>query len=120
MTILFMVLREELAWPLCRYKGEDIKQEQFNFNSYKVVAKQLPNAVVLGNVGTEEGLDAITANGAKHALNHRQDGYLDHVLELTEGQGVDIILEMLANVNLGLGSQLLCNLPISKKIAKLS
>jgi NADPH2:quinone reductase len=34
-------------------------------------------------------------------LDHRAANYLDEVLALTGGQGVDVILEMLANVNLG-------------------
>jgi NADPH2:quinone reductase len=33
-------------------------------------------------------------------LNHREEGYLDRIQELTCGKGVDVILEMLANVNL--------------------
>jgi NADPH2:quinone reductase len=34
-------------------------------------------------------------------LDHTASGYLEQVLRLTDGRGVDIILEMLANVNLG-------------------
>jgi len=33
-------------------------------------------------------------------LDHTAPGYLDELLKLTGGQGVDVILEMLANVNL--------------------
>ena len=33
-------------------------------------------------------------------LNHSTDGYLDELMNLTQGQGVNIILEMLANKNL--------------------
>src|SRR5439155_18399503 len=39
--------------------------------------------------------------GAHHALDHTAPGYLEEVLALTKGRGVDLILEMLANVNLG-------------------
>jgi NADPH2:quinone reductase len=81
-------------------------------------AKQLSNAVIFGTAGTDEGLKAITANGANHAFNHRQDGYLDQVLELTEGQGIDIILEMLANVNLGLRTLAFRSLTSSAKDCK--
>ncbi len=35
------------------------------------------------------------------ALNHRTDKYLDAVPALTGGHGVDLVVEMLANVNLG-------------------
>jgi NADPH2:quinone reductase len=40
------------------------------------------------------------SKGAHHVLNHRTEGYLNKVSELTCGKGVDVILEMLANVNL--------------------
>jgi NADPH2:quinone reductase len=40
-------------------------------------------------------------HGAHHVLNHRAPGYLDEVMKLTGGRGVELILEMLANVNLG-------------------
>ena len=33
-------------------------------------------------------------------LNHSSDGYLDELMKLTEGRGVDVIVEMLANKNL--------------------
>jgi NADPH2:quinone reductase len=39
--------------------------------------------------------------GAHHALDHRDPAHLDHLQELTCGRGIAIILEMLANVNLG-------------------
>ncbi len=34
-------------------------------------------------------------------VNHREEDYLARVLAATEGRGVDIIVEMLANINLG-------------------
>ena len=55
---------------------------------------------VIGTAGTDGGLALVTAQGAHHALNHRADGYLDEVTALTGGRGPDLILEMLANVNL--------------------
>ena len=55
---------------------------------------------VIGTAGTEEGKALVLAQGAHHVLNHRSDGYLDKLLELTCGKGVDVVLEMLANVNL--------------------
>ena len=39
--------------------------------------------------------------GAHHVVDHRNPSYLDEILKLTDGRGVDIILEMLSNVNLG-------------------
>ena len=55
---------------------------------------------VIGTAGSDAGLDLVMAQGAHHALNHHQAGYLDKLPELTCGQGVDVVLEMLANVNL--------------------
>jgi NADPH2:quinone reductase len=55
---------------------------------------------VIGTAGTAEGLDLVRRQGAHHALNHREADYLQQVLPLTDGRGVDVVLEMLANVNL--------------------
>ena len=55
---------------------------------------------VIATAGTEKGLALVRAQGAHHALNHRDAGYLQQVSLLMAGRGVDIVLEMLANVNL--------------------
>ena len=55
---------------------------------------------VIGTAGTDEGLDLVRRQGAQHALNHRSAGYLDEVMTITDRHGVDLVLEMLANVNL--------------------
>lgn len=55
---------------------------------------------VIGTAGSEAGLELILANGAHHALNHHQAGYLDKVPEMTGGRGVDVVLEMRADLNL--------------------
>jgi NADPH2:quinone reductase len=55
---------------------------------------------VIGSAGSEQGRALVQAQGAHHVLDHRQPGYLDQLTELTCGKGVDLILEMLANVNL--------------------
>jgi NADPH2:quinone reductase len=57
--------------------------------------------VVIGTAGTDKGLELVKREGAQHALNHRAAGYQKEVSQLTGGSGVDVILEMLANVNLG-------------------
>jgi NADPH:quinone reductase len=56
---------------------------------------------VIGTAGTERGRQLVLEQGAHHVLDHTVSGYLEQVLSLTQGRGVDIILEMLANVNLG-------------------
>ena len=55
---------------------------------------------VIGSAGTPEGLTLVREQGAHEAVNHREANYMDRVRELTGGKGVDLILEMLANVNL--------------------
>lgn len=69
-----------------------------------IAAVQLGRAAglqVIGTAGTEKGRQLVLEQGAHHALDHTASGYLDQVMTLTAGRGVDIILEMLANVNLG-------------------
>ncbi|MBM4123647.1 MAG: NADPH:quinone reductase [Nitrospira sp.] len=56
---------------------------------------------VIGTAGTERRQALVKEQGAHHVLDHRTPGYLDQSMALTEGRGVDVILEMLANVNLG-------------------
>ena len=55
---------------------------------------------VIGTAGTEAGLKLLKAQGVVAALNHNQDNYLDPITDLTGGAGVDVVLEMLANLNL--------------------
>jgi NADPH2:quinone reductase len=66
-------------------------------------AVQMARAVgltVIGTGGTDRGRALVAEQGAHHVLDHRAPGYLDQVMAITEGRGVDIVLEMLANVNL--------------------
>ena len=56
---------------------------------------------VLGTAGTARGLDLVKAEGAHLAFDHGKAGYRDDILKATGGKGVGVILEMLANVNLG-------------------
>jgi len=55
---------------------------------------------VIGTAGTAQGLALVRAQGAHHALNHREADYLSQVAPLSEERGVDVVIEMLANVNL--------------------
>ena len=68
-----------------------------------VAAVQIARAAglkVIGTGGTEEGRRLVAEQGAHHVLDHRAPDYLEQLMGVTEGRGVDIILEMLANVNL--------------------
>ena len=55
---------------------------------------------VIGTGGTEKGRSNVSQQGAHHVLDHRATDYTDQILALTGGTGVNLILEMLANVNL--------------------
>src|SRR5262245_31026078 len=55
---------------------------------------------VIGTAGTEHGRELVSAEGAHHVLDHTKPDYLAEVLALTDGRGVDLVMEMLANVNL--------------------
>jgi NADPH2:quinone reductase len=56
---------------------------------------------VFGTAGTDKGLELVRREGAHEAFNHAKAGYQDQIMKATGGRGVDVILEMLANVNLG-------------------
>lgn len=56
---------------------------------------------VIGTGGSQKGRALAFAQGADHVLDHTTEGYLDEAMRLTDGRGFDVILEMLANVNLG-------------------
>ncbi|MBD2103637.1 NADPH:quinone reductase [Leptolyngbya sp. FACHB-261] len=68
-----------------------------------IAAVQLARAAgltVIGTGGSEQGRRLVTEQGAQQVLDHHDPTYLEQVLALTEQRGVDVILEMLANVNL--------------------
>ncbi len=55
---------------------------------------------IIGTAGSDEGKRLVKEQGADFVFDHAAPGYLDEILAATNGGGVDIILEMLANVNL--------------------
>ncbi|HKS28298.1 MAG TPA: NADPH:quinone reductase [Pyrinomonadaceae bacterium] len=68
-----------------------------------LAAVQLARAAgmrVIGTGGTEEGRLLALREGAHAVLDHRGESYLEQLSELTGGQGPDVVLEMLANMNL--------------------
>ncbi|XP_063795137.1 quinone oxidoreductase-like isoform X2 [Pseudophryne corroboree] len=68
-----------------------------------IAACQLARAYgfkVFGTAGTDEGLNIVLQSGAHKAFNHRDKDYIEKIQEAAGGDGVNIILEMLANVNL--------------------
>jgi NADPH2:quinone reductase len=55
---------------------------------------------VIGTAGSEAGLAAVKEAGAEHVIDHRGAVEAERLLGLTDGRGVDLVVEMLANVNL--------------------
>jgi NADPH:quinone reductase len=62
---------------------------------------------VFGTAGTDKGLALVQREGAHQVFNHGKAGYQEEILKASGGRGVDVILEMLANVNLGADLKLL-------------
>ena len=69
-----------------------------------IAAVQLARAAglhVVGTVGSDRGRQLALAEGADEVLDHKAPGHFDEALAITGGHGYDVIIEMLANVNLG-------------------
>ena len=62
---------------------------------------------IFGTAGTPKGLELAKREGAHQVFDHIKPGYQDEIMKATGGRGVDIILEMLANVNLSADLKLL-------------
>src|SRR6267142_699834 len=62
---------------------------------------------VFGTAGTQKGVDLVKREGAHQVFDHSKAGYQEEMLKMTGGRGVDVILEMLANVNLAADLKLL-------------
>jgi len=62
---------------------------------------------VIGTAGTSRGLELAKKEGAHHVFDHTKAGYPEEILKATGGHGIDLVLEMLANVNLATDLKLL-------------
>ena len=56
---------------------------------------------VFGTAGSAEGLKLVREQGAHEVFDHRTPDHFDQIMKATGGHGIDVIVEMLANVNLG-------------------
>merc|ERR1712002_222263 len=63
-------------------------------------------AIVVGTAGTKEGMDVVSKCGAHHVFNHNHKNYDKKMVEHL-GTGFDVIIEHLANINLGHDIQML-------------
>ncbi len=55
---------------------------------------------IIGTAGTQKGEEAARAAGAHHVLDHHAPDAAQRIMGLTGGRGVDVVVEMLANLNL--------------------
>jgi NADPH2:quinone reductase len=55
---------------------------------------------VIGTASSDEGKQLVEAQGADAVLDHTDEDHFEQIREFTGGKGVDVIIEMLANVNL--------------------
>lgn len=56
---------------------------------------------VAGTAGSDRGKKLVAEEGAHTVLDHKSPKHFEEALAATSGRGYDVILEMLANVNLG-------------------
>ena len=55
---------------------------------------------LIGTASSDEGKRLIEAQGADVVFDHTDEDHFEQIREFTGGKGVDVIIEMLANVNL--------------------
>jgi NADPH:quinone reductase len=68
-----------------------------------IAAVQMARAMgltVFGTAGTAKGAELVKREGAHYVFEHGKAGYQEEIMKTTGGRGADIVLEMLANVNL--------------------
>ena len=56
---------------------------------------------VFGTAGSDEGRKLAREQGAHEVFDHRAPDHFEQIMKATGGRGVDVILELFANVNLG-------------------
>jgi NADPH:quinone reductase len=77
-----------------------------------IAAVQMARAMglrIFGTAGTDKGLELVKREGVHHTFDHTKSGYTEEIVTTTKGLGIDLILEMLANVNLGQDLKLLAH-----------
>jgi NADPH:quinone reductase len=68
-----------------------------------IAAVQMARAMgltVFGTAGTPKGAELVKREGAHQVFEHSKAGYVEEIMKASSGRGADVILEMLANVNL--------------------
>jgi NADPH2:quinone reductase len=55
---------------------------------------------VFGTASTDEGRKLVRDQGAHEVFDHRASDHFEQIMKATSGRGVDVIVELVANVNL--------------------
>jgi NADPH2:quinone reductase len=55
---------------------------------------------VIGTASSDNGRELALKSGADHVLDHTNETHFAQIKQLTDGRGVEVIIEMLANINL--------------------
>ncbi len=50
-------------------------------------------ALVIGTVGSKEKAELALANGYHHVINYREENFVDRVMEITHGAGVEVVYD---------------------------
>ena len=95
------------AWRALFDKGRAVPGEAVLIHGASgavgVAATQIASAAgmtVLGTAGTDRGRQLAREQGAHEVFDHTKPGYEKDIAATTGGRGVDLVIEMLANVNL--------------------
>jgi NADPH2:quinone reductase len=60
------------------------------------LAKRLGAGTIIGTVGSAEKARLVKELGVDHVINYREENFADKVKQLTDGRGVDVILDSVA------------------------
>ncbi|XP_021921683.1 quinone oxidoreductase-like isoform X2 [Zootermopsis nevadensis] len=88
----------------CHIKPGEILLVHGASGAVGIAAVQIAKAyglIVAGTAGTIEGMELVKKVGADHVFNHREKGYLNNAVAAIGGHGFNVVLENLANINLG-------------------
>ena len=75
--------------------------------SYESQFASLDGATVIGTVSSELKGEQALADGAHHTINYKQEDVISRIRELTDGQGVDRIVEVELGGNFQISSRIL-------------
>lgn len=61
----------------------------------QLASRKITDAKIIATAGSQRKLDMAKALGAKHTINYRKEDFAKKVLDYTDGEGVDVILDFI-------------------------